>query len=148
MRRQVMAALSLNDHVSSCWKCNTNDSMTHISWRCMKTTQLWGSFIRPANVILITSSISAHMSWTNAGNAESFSLSLSHTHDTHTSCSPAFLCFTSHCRSSISDKQMCKKKRTPTHTCTPGGMKIQYANWWWHVKQSVRVCAYTYMLFK
>ena len=83
MRWRVMTALSLKDHLSSCWECNTNDSVTRIGWRCMKSTQLCGSFIRPVNVILITSSISAHVSCTNAGNAKSFSLSLSHTH-THT----------------------------------------------------------------
>lgn len=57
---------------------NTNSIVTHIDWGCVKTTQLCGSFIRPGNVILITSSASAHMSCTNATTAKSFSLS--HTH--------------------------------------------------------------------
>lgn len=62
-----MAVLSLRHHLSSCWKCNTYDSVAHISWRYIKMSQLCGSFIKPANVILITSSISTHMSQTNAG---------------------------------------------------------------------------------
>lgn len=38
MRWRVMATLSLDNHLSICWKWNTYDSMTHTSWRYIKST--------------------------------------------------------------------------------------------------------------
>lgn len=144
-RRQVITAPSLNHQPSSCWKGNTNDSATHISWRRMKTTQLCGSFIRPANVILITSSISTHMSCTNAGSTKStppphsnppaIPLIFSHAHTVtaHCNLSLTYLSprFTSHFCSNDSDRQAFKSihQNQQTHT--------QYENWWWHVKLCV-----------
>lgn len=133
-----MAVLSLRHHLSSCWKCNTYDSVAHISWRYIKMSQLCGSFIKPANVILITSSISTHMSQTNAGTECFFFSSFFHPSSSIasptdfypiTSSSPAslpfffFFFFLSHI--SIWLEYFVWSALISTHTWQEGGIPVQ-----------------------
>jgi len=128
MRQGVMIA-SVNDRLSSCWKCNTDDNVTHISWRYIKTSQLGGSFIRPVNVILITSSISTHMSRTNAGNE----IFLSFKHTLHLNL--FLICPSIYSKSHFLLRQLRWRAFINTHTHIHSKREIsRHKEWWWRVK--------------